>query len=119
MLMEARRLFPSLPVVMGDAHRLLFKTNSADLAVFVATLEFLEDPLLALRAAVRIARRAAVAIALNRRSLGGLSRRWGPQSRGALLRHARDYSTAELRAVLVQAAGSRLDAIASASSLFP
>lgn len=119
MLTEARRRFPSLPLVLGDAHGLPICDEAVDLAVFVTTLEFLEDPACALREAIRIARRAVVAIGLNRHSLGGLSRRWGPQSRGALLVQARDYSAAELRDALEQAAGPRLDVISSASTLFP
>jgi ubiquinone/menaquinone biosynthesis C-methylase UbiE len=119
MLSEARRLFPLLPVVLGDAHRLPFRRGCVDLAVFVTTLEFMEDPILALREAVCVARRGVVAIALNRRSLGGLSRRWGPQSRGALLGQAHDYSLAELQLELRHAAGPRLQRAWSASTLFP
>ncbi len=119
MLSEARRLFPSLTLVLADAHRLPFRDGSADLAVFVTTLEFLEDPIRALREAVRVARHGMVVVALNRHSLGGLSRRWGPQARGALLGQARDYSAAELRLELEQAAGCRMGGIASASTPFP
>ena len=119
MLSEGRRLFPLLPVVLGDAHQMPFRNGSADLAVFVTTLEFLEDPVLALREAVRVVRRGVVAITLNRYSLGGLSRRWGPQSRGALLGQARDYSLAELQLGLSRAADARLDGEWSASTLFP
>lgn len=119
MLSEARRLSPSLALVLADAHRLPFRDGSADLAVFVTTLEFLEDPIRALREAVRVARHGVVVIALNRYSVGGLSRRWGPQARGALLRQAHDYSAAELRFGLEQAAGARLDGASSASTLFP
>jgi ubiquinone/menaquinone biosynthesis C-methylase UbiE len=119
MLSEARRRFSSLPVVLADAHRLPFQGESTDLTVFVTTLEFLEDPARALREAVRIAREGVVAIVLNRHSLGGLSRRYGPQSRGALLGQAHDYSSAELELSLEQAAGARFDGIWSASTLFP
>ncbi len=54
-MIEARRLFPSLPVILGDAHRLPFRDRSTDLAVFMTTLEFVEDPVCALREAVRVA----------------------------------------------------------------
>jgi len=119
MLIEARRRFPSLPVVLGDAHRLPFRDASTDLALFVTTLEFLEDPMRALREAVRVARQGVVVIALNRHSFGGVSRRWGPQRRRALLGQARDYSSEELRRGLKQAAGARLDEAWSASTLLP
>lgn len=119
MLTESRRLFPSLALVLGDAHRLPFRNESTDLAFFLTTLEFLEDPVLALHEAFRVARRGVVAIALNRRSLGGLSRRLGPQSRSTLLGQAHDYSVAELRSELERAAGARLDRAWYASTLFP
>jgi SAM-dependent methyltransferase len=119
MLTEARGLFPSLPLVLGDAHQLPFRDGSIALAVFVTTLEFVEDPARTLREAVRVARQGVVVVALNRRSLGGLSRRWGPQSQGALLGQAGDYSAAELQLSLERAAGARLDGAWSASTLFP
>jgi ubiquinone/menaquinone biosynthesis C-methylase UbiE len=119
MLTEARRRFPSLRVVLGDAHRLPFRDGSTDLAIFLTTLEFLEDPARALREATRVARQGVVAIVLNRHSLGGLSRRWGPQSRGTLLGQAHGYSSEQLRLSLQQAAGARLDGTWCASTLFP
>jgi SAM-dependent methyltransferase len=119
MLAEAARAFPSLRLVLGDAHNLPFRDASTDLVVFVTTLEFLEDPARALREAVRVARQGAGAVVLNRYSLGGLSRRWGPQSRGALLSQARDFSSCELRQHLLEAASTRAHGIQTASSLFP
>jgi ubiquinone/menaquinone biosynthesis C-methylase UbiE len=97
MLKEARRSFPSIPFVLGDAIRLPFRTHAVDVVVFITTLEFLENPAAALREATRVARRAIVAVVLNQFSLGGLSRRFGPQSRAPLLGQARDYSLRGLR----------------------
>jgi SAM-dependent methyltransferase len=119
MLLKARRRFPSLSVILGDAHRLPFRDRSADLAIFVTALEFLEDPINALREAVRVARKGIITLVLNRYSLGGLSRRWGPQSRGALLGQASDYSVRELRYALQKAASSWTDAIVAISTLLP
>lgn len=119
MLGEARRQFPSLPVALGDAHRLPLRDRCTDLAVFITTIEFLDDPTRALDEAVRIARRGVIAIVLNRHSMGGLSRRFGAQSRGTLLSQARDYSARELRIALKQAAGALLERTWMASTLFP
>jgi ubiquinone/menaquinone biosynthesis C-methylase UbiE len=119
MLAEAARRFPSLNLVLGDAHHLPFRDASTDLAVFVTALEFLEDPARALREAVRVARQGVVAVVLNRYSLGGVSRRWRPQSRGQLLSQARDFSVADLRSHLKEAAKTRADGIWMASALFP
>ena len=77
MLLEARRRVSSLSLILGDAHHLPFRALSVDLAIFVTTLEFLEDPVRASREAVRVARQGIIAIVLNRYSLAGLSRRWG------------------------------------------
>lgn len=119
MLAQAAAQFPSLPLVLGDADHLPFRDASVDLALFITTLEFLRDPLAALREAIRVARQGVIAIALNRHSMGGFSRRWGPQSRGALLRHARDFSLNELRRDLTNAAGNRAIGMLTASTLFP
>lgn len=119
MLAEAARRFPSLRVVLGDAHNLPFRDASTDLVVFVTMLEFVEDPRRALREAVRVARQGVIAVVLNRYSLGGLSRRWGQQSRGTLLSQARDFSAGDLQRHLQEAASNRADGIQTASTLFP
>jgi SAM-dependent methyltransferase len=119
MVKEAQRRFPSIPFVLSDAHSLPFRTGAVDAVGFITTLEFIESAATALREAVRVARGGIVAIVLNRHSLGGLSRRFGPQSRGSLLGHARDYSLSRLRWELREAAGDRLGALYWSSTLFP
>jgi SAM-dependent methyltransferase len=119
MLAGLRRRHPRLPVVLADAHRLPFRGATVDVAVCVTTLEFLERPDEALAEAVRVARRGVVLVVLNRWSLGGLSRRWGPQSRRPLLGLARDYAVPALVGHLRQAAGGRLERLRWTSALFP
>jgi len=119
MLAELRRRHPRLPVVLGEAHALPFRDAAVDLALFVTTLEFLEHPATALREAVRVSRRGLVLLALNRWSLGGLSRRLGSAARGALLGQARDMSILSLRALIRTAAGPRLSGFRWASALWP
>jgi ubiquinone/menaquinone biosynthesis C-methylase UbiE len=119
MLSAARRRLAGRPLVLGDAHELPFRDGAVDLTVFVTTLEFLEDPARALAEAVRVSCRGVLVVALNRWSLGGLSRRWGPQARRPLLGHARDLSLTSLRALTVAAAGERLGHLRWASALFP
>jgi SAM-dependent methyltransferase len=114
-----RHRHPGLPVVLADAHSLPFQRASVDVAVFVTTLEFLERPGEALADAVRVARRGVALVVLNRWSLGGLSRRWGPQARRPLLGTARDYSVCALVRLLRQAAGGRLERLRWTSALFP
>jgi ubiquinone/menaquinone biosynthesis C-methylase UbiE len=119
MLAEAQRRQPGLPLIQGDAHDLPIRSRAVDLSVLVTTLEFLEHPERALTEAVRVANQGVLVLALNRWSVGGFSRRWGADARGALLSRARDYSLPRLRALVSTAAGPRLRRLRWASSLLP
>ena len=119
MLAEARRRRPRLTFVQGDAHTLPFRSRAIDLSVFVTTLEFLERPAVALSEAARVSGRGVLVVALNRWSLGGLSRRWGADARGTRLGRAQDFTPTSLRALASAAAGPRLRAVRWASALFP
>jgi SAM-dependent methyltransferase len=119
MLAALRRQHPRLPVVLADAHQLPFPPGAFDVAVFVATLEFLDRPVEALTEAVRVARQGVVLVALNRWSLGGLSRRWGSQARRPLLGTAHDYAVPALVKLLRRAARGRLARLRWTSGLFP
>jgi SAM-dependent methyltransferase len=119
MLAQLRRRLAGCPVVRADAHALPVRDRAVDLVLFVTTLEFLDDPGRALAEAARVARLGVVAIALQRWSAGALSRRCGPQSRGALLRHARDLSARRLRGLCEEAAGARLARLRWRHALLP
>jgi ubiquinone/menaquinone biosynthesis C-methylase UbiE len=119
MLAEARRRLPDCPLVLSDAHRLPFRDRAVDLVLFVTTLEFLASPERAAAEAARVARRGVVALVLNRWSAGAVSRRWGRESRSALLARARDFAASEVRSVFVQAAGDRVQQLRLRSTLLP
>ena len=119
MLAALRRLDPELPAVLADAHRLPLRDGAVDVAIFIATLEFLERPRDALAEAARVARMGIAALILNRWSRGGISRRWGRQSRGAILPHARDLSAPEARRLLRRATGPALRGLRWRCALFP
>ena len=119
MLAEVRQNRPDMTVMVGDAHSLPMREGAIDLVVFVTTLEFLDEPARALAEATRVARQGLVVVALNRWSLGGLSRRWGSQARQPLLGQARDTSVVSLWAMVKAAVGTRLQAIHWVSTLFP
>lgn len=119
MIAAAHHHCPALPLLLGDAHHLPCRGGAVDLVVFVTTLEFLEHPVVALAEAARVARQGVVLVVLNRWSLGGLSRRWGPQARQPLLGQAQDNSVVALRAMVRQALGARLCGIHWTSTLFP
>jgi ubiquinone/menaquinone biosynthesis C-methylase UbiE len=65
MLAALRRRHPRLPVVLADAHHLPFRHAAVDVAVFITTLEFLEQPGVALAEAVRVAGHGVVLVVLN------------------------------------------------------
>lgn len=119
MIEQARRRLPSISFVLGDAHQLPFRCQAFDVVVYITSIEFLERPLVALQEGVRVAREGVVAIVFNRFSLGGLSRRWGRQSRRPLLGAAHDYPLWTLHRAMQDAAGPRLRAIRWSSTLFP
>jgi len=119
MLAVLRRHLPRCPALVADAHALPLRDRAVDLAVFVTTLEFLEDPRRALSEATRVARHGVLVLALNRCSVGALSRRLGPASSGALLPHARDLSPSALRRLVGEAGGTRLGRLHSGSAVLP
>ena len=119
MLAEMRQRHPLAAPVLGDAHQLPFRQGAVDLTLFVTTLEFLGDPQAALAEACRVSRSGVIVLALNRWSLGALSRRWGPQRRQPLVSRAQDLSVGGLRNLLRQAARHRLQGLRWASGLFP
>lgn len=119
MLARAAARVPGCPLARADAGALPLGAGSVDLVAFVTTLEFLAAPADAMAEAVRVARRGVVVLALNRWSLGGLSRRVGPQARGALLSRANDLSPPRLEALARRAAGRRLVRLRRRSALLP
>jgi len=119
MLAAMRQRHGRIPAILGDAHRLPLRAGAVDLTLLLATLEFLEEPMVAVAETVRVSRRGVLLVVLNRWSLGGLSRRFGPQARGSLLAQARDPTIFTLRAMVRRAAGPRLRALSWASTLLP
>lgn len=105
--------------VQADAHNLPFRDRTVDAAVFVTSLEFLDEPRRALAEAVRVSRRGLMLIVLNRWSLGGMSRRIGPQASQTILGCAQDYSLSSLRTVVRGAAMPRLQGLYWRYGCFP
>lgn len=119
MLSTLRKLHPSLPAVLADAHELPVRDEAVDAVAVIATLEFLDNPETALREAVRVARRGIVLLVLNSWSVGGISRRWGEQARGRLLGEARDYSLSQLVKLVRSVASPRMRGLFWKSALYP
>ncbi len=119
MLAAMQNQVPRILGIEADAHNLPFRDGAVDTVLFVTSLEFLEDPTSALAEAVRVSRRAVILLVLNRWSLGGISRRVGPQSRQPLLSQAHDYALGSLRSLIGKTAGHRLETIHWRCVLFP
>jgi len=119
MLTTLKHVRPSLPAVLGDAHALPFRNRAVDVTAFISTLEFLEQPETALVEAVRVSRSGLIVVVLNKWSLGGLSRRWGPQAKGRILGSARDYNLPQLIRLLRAAAAGRVAELWWTSALHP
>ena len=119
MLGAMRRRWPDAVALLGDALQLPMRSRSVDAVLFVTALEFLEDPRQAVAEAARVARSGLILVVLNRWSLGGLSRRLGPQASQPLLGQAHDYTLASLRALVRDALGGRLQQLRWRSGCFP
>jgi len=73
--MAAKRLGPDARLLLGDANRLAFDTNSFDIVALITVLEFLPDPAGALKEAVRVSREKVYIGVLNKASILGIARR--------------------------------------------
>jgi hypothetical protein len=99
---------PDVPVMRGDAVDLLIRSRGVEVVLFVTSLEFLAQPQAALAEAARVACSGLILVVLNRWSLGGLSRRVGPQASQPLLGQAHDSSLPVLQRPVRNAAQGRL-----------
>ncbi len=115
MLAEARRR-NGLTYVSGDALELPYPDGAFDLALLITTLEFVADPVRALREAVRIARQGVILGVLNRWSLLALKRRWSGKRPWSA---ARFFGPQELAGLVRAAAGSRFRQARWRTTLFP
>lgn len=115
MLAEAIRL-DSPPCVHGDALALPFFSGAFDLVALITTLEFVGDPVQALREALRVSRQGLLLGVLNRQSLLGwqLKKEGGP-----IWDAARFFAPAELTQLVRRAAARRRVEIVWQTTLLP
>ncbi|HMP78092.1 MAG TPA: class I SAM-dependent methyltransferase [Pirellulaceae bacterium] len=107
MLHQARRLGGSVQLVEGDAQELPFKKRSFDVAALITTLEFVNNPELALAEAARVSRCGILLGVMNRDSPFGWRRRRCDQR--LVWQQARTFSPHELQRMLRAIVGDRLD----------
>ena len=106
MISRAReRLGSRCSLKKGTAEDLPFDDNEFDLSVLINTLEFLDDPLQALREAGRVANRGVFIGAMNGLSWSWLSCRLKGLFHRSLFSHARSYNLWELRSYVEMAYG--------------
>lgn len=107
MLAEAVRL-GSPPCVQGNALALPFPDGAFDLAALITILEFVADPVQALREATRVARDGLILGVLNRHSLLAWRLR---RSEDPLWQVARFFTPAELVHLVQDTAGEEVDIV--------
>ena len=106
MISRAReRLGDRCTLKTGMAEDLPFDDNEFDLAVFINTLEFLDDPLQALREAGRVAKRKVFIAAMNSLSWNYLRRKSAGLFYKSIFKHVRFYNIWELKTYVQNAYG--------------
>ncbi|MEW6669460.1 MAG: class I SAM-dependent methyltransferase [Thermodesulfobacteriota bacterium] len=100
-----KRLRGGTDLKVGRAEDLPYEDNEFDLAVLVNTLEFLEDPLQALKEAGRVARQRVFIGVMNSLSWHYLRSKWEGFFRESIFNHLRFYDLWELKTLLREAFG--------------
>jgi SAM-dependent methyltransferase len=94
-----RRLGPKVRLDQGFAENLPYEDNEFDTVALITTLEFVDDPYLALKEACRVARRNVLLGVLNKFSMGrlhyGIQRFW----KDSIYSRARFFSVFQLRSM--------------------
>lgn len=105
------RLGRRADLYLGHAEALPFEDREFDYAVLLTVLEFCDNPLRAVKEAVRVARKGVLVGFLNRRSLlyqsHGRHWPWQPKGGGGLLHQARWFSWPEIWEMTLDTAGLR------------
>ncbi len=90
----------------GRAEDLPFSDNEFDIALLVNTLEFMDDPLTALKEAGRVSRKKVLICVMNSLSLYNLGARIQGIFIDTLTRHVRQYHLWEMKSYIKMAFGS-------------
>lgn len=101
----ANQLTHRVDLHRGRAESLPFDDNSFSYSLLVTTLEFVDDPELALAEALRVTKDRLFIGFLNRYAIKGLSLRVRSWLSGSIYRHARFFSLWELTTLIHKLAG--------------
>jgi len=97
MVEEAKRfLSKEIEIKVMDAKSLEFSDSSFDIVTLITVLEFVDDPLLVLKEAIRVSKRKIFLGILNKHSWLGLKRRIEAFFKESIYRYARFYSVGEV-----------------------
>ena len=119
MLADARRRDDAVTYIEGDAQALPLDDQSMDLVSLITVLEFVADPVQALREAMRISRYGLLIGVLNRLSMLAWWNRLRGSHPDAVLAAARRYSAGSLSTLVREAAGSRSVRIEWHTTIYP
>jgi SAM-dependent methyltransferase len=104
MLAAARRRLPGrVALDRGFAEELPYEDNAFDTVALITTLEFANDPRLALQEAVRVARRQVLLGTLNRYSVPTWQHCWRRLWRPSIYTYAQFFSVLQLRHMVIEA----------------
>jgi ubiquinone/menaquinone biosynthesis C-methylase UbiE len=118
-MLEQARLRNGTSYLQGDAQALPFEDRRFDLVAIITTLEFVTDPVQALREAMRVARQGLLLGVLNRHSLLEYMRLLRGQRPVGVLAQAHRFSVKDLKQCVRQAAGKRSVMTTWRTTIFP
>ncbi len=119
-LASARKRLPQkIQLNQGFAENLPYEDNEFDKVALITTLEFTDDPLMALEEACRVARRHVLLGALNKFSIIALQRYWTQLWHETVYSRARFFSVWELKGMVFQALSGPVTTKWKTSLTFP
>jgi len=118
-MLEQARLRNGTNYLLGDAQAFPFEHQRFDLVALITTIEFVTDPVQALREAMRVARQGLLLGVLNRQSLLESIRLLRRQRPGGTVEQAHRFSVTTLTQCVRLAAGTRPVRITWRTTIFP
>jgi len=101
----AKKLGTDVELHLGHAEELPFINNSFDIVTLITTLEFVSEPIKALKEATRVARGQVYLGILNKISLLAISRRIKGKFQDSIYNRAKFYSLWEIEAMVRRTVG--------------
>jgi ubiquinone/menaquinone biosynthesis C-methylase UbiE len=120
MLREAKKLWLKRSLLRGESAHLPFKDASFDVVAFIASFEYMPEPVKVLTEASRVARKGIIIGLMNKWSLPTMRRiiqvKFG---KNPFYKRARFYSILDIKHVLTEAFGNRFQVTCWNTTVFP